>query len=821
MNSHCRGVPLIYYPLIILAGFGTSICLYSWFRQYTLFFGMHMVSVTTILCSMLAGMAAGSRITGRVADKLSESLVLFIILEMVTGIYGLLHPLLFAGIKHLFHLFNAGIQPGPFGIELIRLTLTFVFLFVPMIMIGGIVPALSRNLIKSMLNAGYKLSNIFSAGAAGMLMGLHATVFFLVPDHGFNKTLLIGSLLLLLNGVLATVFLVTGLIKKHAGYTSMMARRVRRATIKFRKNRNVLEIGVKLTRITLRVQLFQGFLFASLLVTGYRILTDFALVNPVYLFTLIAAVMLAGIITGTVLYKWIAEKPANSYLLFASLTIFTGLAAAACLVVFGMLAGYYSPGHTGNYPGIYLVINQLKPVLVLLFLPAILVGLTLPVPGKVYPKRLQKSGTGIGRLGTVYLLGMILGLLITPYLIIPLAGTYKGYFLLILMTLLAGMYLLLRDSRLKRVFRLGYSLLVITIFTSVIVFLPERHLYRTRQAMIRNGLISDMHEGSTGSVRIYPQAGPSGIVSINGRKLFSTDEQGLKIQLMPACLPMMLNNNIRTAHVSGFGTGITASSLSSCGVTSISITEFYPEMVTLTAHVFSEQNDDIITGSGVDITIEDTRSFLLRTGSRFDVITTGTSVVESLPHLYTADFYRTCLDKLSDEGSLCQVISSGRVSLPEFKALIKSCTEVFPHVSLWFITPGQFMLLAGKKELDLDYCRLVENFDRKSKTAAFEHTGIRSVESLIAHLLLDDEKLRIYAEDASENSDNRPFVEFSLGREQKNDPRIVQSLSDISVNFAKVIIFKASCAYNAGQVLREIGVENTLIKDQLLKESLY
>jgi spermidine synthase len=818
MNSHGRGVPLIYYPLIILAGFGTSICLYCWFRQYALFFGWHMLSVTTILCAMLVGMATGSRIIGRIADKFSGSLILFIVLEMVAGIYGLLHPHLFAGMKHIFQLFIAGIQPGPFGIELSRIALSLVFLLVPMFVVGGTVPALSRNLIKSMPNAGYKLSNIFTAGAAGMLMGLLATVFILIPDRGFNKTLLIGSLFFVLTGVLATVFLVTGLIKKHTGYTSTMARRVRRTTIKFRKNRNVLEIGVKLTRITLRVQLFQGFLLASLLVICYRIISDFARVNPVHLFALIVGTMLAGIIFGTFLYKWIAEKPANSYLLFASLTIFTGLASAASMVAFGIFPGIYSQSQPGTDPGILLLFNHLKPILILLFVPALLLGLAMPVPGKIYPRRLQKSGTGIGRLGTVYLLGMILGLLITPYLIIPLAGTYRGYFLLILLTLLAGMYLLLRDSRLKRVFRLGYSLLVVSIFTAVVVFLPERHLYTTRQALIRNGLISDMHEGSTGSVRIYPQAGPSSMVSINGRNLFSTDEQGMKIQLMPVFLPVLLHDNIRTGLVSGFGTGITASTLASFGVPSISITEFYPEMVTLTSHVFSEQNDDILTGAGVDITIEDTRSFLLRTGRKFDIITSGTSMVESLPHLYTVEYYKACLDNLNDQGLLCQVIPAGKVSLPEFKSLIKSCMDVFPNVSLWFITPEQFMLLAGKSDLDLDYCRLVENFDRKRNTAAFEHMGIRSVESLIAHLILDDAKLRSFAIEASENSDNRPSVEFSFGQGQKNDLRIVQRLSAFSVNFAKTIRFKASCAYNAGRVLRETGDENRKIWDQLLKE---
>jgi predicted membrane-bound spermidine synthase len=249
---------------------------------------------------------------------------------------------------------------------------------------------------------------------------------------------------------------------------------------------------------------------------------------------------------------------------------------------------------------------------------------------------------------------------ITPYLIIPFAGLYRGYFLLILLAILSGLYLLLRDSRLKRGFRLGFSILAITVYLSLVLLLPERHLFRIRQEMIRNGLISGIREGSTGTVKIYRQAGASSLISLNGKEHYSTDEPGLKTQLMPAFLPVILNNDIRTALVSGFGTGITAWSLASCEIPSIHITDFNPEMIKLAAYAFSDLNDDVLTASGVDITLEDVRTYLFRAGSKLDLITTGASHVGSFPHLYTSDFYKICLDKISDKGYLSQVILPGR-----------------------------------------------------------------------------------------------------------------------------------------------------------------
>jgi spermidine synthase len=263
MKSPGRGVSFIYYPLIVLSGLGISICLYIWFRQYTLFFGMHMISRTTVAFSMLFGMAIGSRIIGRLADKFSVSLVLFIIIQLLTGLFALLHPFLFSGMIRLLHFLTAGIHPGPFGMELTRLLLTVIFLFIPMVLIGGTLPSLAKHLIKSMAHAGSRLSNILTAGAAGMLAGLLSSVIFLIPAYGTGNILVIAAFILLFNGLLAILFFYAGLVKTPPGYN--LIKHLHRTSMKFRKKKIVLETGAKLSRTLLRVHAFQGFFLTALL----------------------------------------------------------------------------------------------------------------------------------------------------------------------------------------------------------------------------------------------------------------------------------------------------------------------------------------------------------------------------------------------------------------------------------------------------------------------------------------------------------------------------------------------------------------------------
>jgi hypothetical protein len=127
------------------------------------------------------------------------------------------------------------------------------------------------------------------------------------------------------------------------------------------------------------------------------------------------------------------------------------------------------------------------------------------------------------------------------------------------------------------------------------------------------------------------------------------------------------------------------------------------------------------------------------------------------------------------------------------------------------------MLLAGKNSPDLDFAACRTASKQMSRKTAFERTGIRSVETLIAHMLMDDAELRSYAEEAPENSDNRPYVEFSRVPVPTYDPQILQSFRESPVDFEKLVRFKADCHYNMQEILREIFNENISIRRQLIK----
>jgi spermidine synthase len=776
-----RGVPSLFYPLIILSGMGTGICLYIWLRQYTLFFGIHTLSVITIIITILAGIAIGSMVLGKLSDKISGLLLFLFTIEMLKGIYILLHPFLFSKLTWLFDLINKETYPGTFGVEILRFLLSFIFLLIPTMLIGGFMPILSRFLVQQIRRPGIIISGVIALLTFGIFLGVILSVFIFIQQFGIPITLILAGIIFILNAVLIFVLKITGLLKTPLPYKPSMARRIRQTTIRFRKRKNVLGTSAKLTQATLHVHFFHGIMIMSLLIICFRIFIGFVCIKPTDFHIVIILVALIGLLLGSVLYRIVAEKPANSFLLMASLKILTGLFTLIVFIVLVFLTPDLIRNITGVIHGIKSWAYQIFLFSFLLLIPSINTGLTLPLSGKIYCKRIQITGISIGRLGTIFILGTISGLILTGIILIPLVGLYHTFFLMIFVTLLSGIYLLFRDSRLKRGFRLVYTLLALSVYALLLIFILRTDLLRKKSFLSTRASVIEMHEGISGRVEVLKMNDGNRAITIEGTQYYETGTDGMKIQQLPALLPNMLNKNIQSALVIGFGMGITASVLDEIGMQKIHISEVFPEIVTRTSYVFSDLNNDILTGSNVEITIEDPRIYLIRSEFKFDLVTSGSSYSRLLPNLYTSDFYKICFNKLSDSGILCQILPTDQITISDFRSLIKSCVDVFPQVYLWYLNSERLLMLASKTKLTIDYGNLSGRFLQLNGNRRFDIMGIPTIESLLTHLLLDDTGLRMYVTGAQENSDNKPSIEYSRDTCNVNDPELLKQLMEYSV----------------------------------------
>jgi spermidine synthase len=774
MNSSGRGVPLFFHPVILLSGIASGIAMHVWFRMYSTLFGIHLFSELSILVTLILCLSAGSRIGGRLADKVPNQLNLFVVLQAITGMYSLFHPAIFGSLLWTFDLVNASFHPAPFGMGIIRIALTLFFLFIPLACIGGLVPVLSRYFTNHTLHAGNRMSSILSLISAGLAGGLIISGFFLIPQVGMQRAIKISSLIGLFVSIISLVSIFGRKAKMFSGHRPIMTKRAKHSAMLFRKRKPVLETSSKLMRSMIRVHVLHGFTSISLLIIAGRMIVDYATIGHSYVNILVISVYLAGLAFGSTLYKSITRRMVNGYLMMASLEILTGFAILFSLVLFSITAPMMHEKGLQPASWLNIVAFQLIPVSSLLLLPALITGLLLPLTGRLYARRIQYSGRNTGRLYSLYFTGAWFGLLVTNYILIPIIGSFYTSFVLILIALLSGIYLLYKDSRLIRGFRLSYSATTLACITGVL-FACIKMGWLDKGPDRNTEAVRGQHEGSA-KVSLYVKPDNKLSLTIDGIVNLETGTDGSRVQQIPVFLSCVMSQSVQSSLVIGFGMGLTAAALEDCDVPAIYVTEVFPQLLALSSDVFADENNDILTSSRVDVAIEDARLFITRFTGRFDLITSGYTDLHILPGFFTTGFYRTCFSKLTGNGMLTQILPIRGIDGQEFRSLVKACTDVFPQVSMWYISRDRILLMANKKEASPDYCSAADRFDRLDKLVKFSRFGLPDPESLIGRQIMDPQQLRIFVKSAPENSDDRPNVEFSRTTLQYSDTVLINQL---------------------------------------------
>ncbi len=770
MNSSGRGLPIVFYPALFLSGIASSMAMLTWFRMYTNLFGIHQFSVISILAAIFICMAAGSRIGGRLADKLPDQLLLFLVIQVILGLYALFHPVIFNVLLWLFDRIIRDVQPASFGMGFTRIILTFLFLIIPFASIGGVVPVLSRLFTKHILQAGNRFSQVISVLFTGVATGFLIYGFY-IRQAGMHRSLLFSSVCFFIVSGFSILFLIREKTKDQVPGNTDMATRVRNTAMLFRKRKPVLEAGARLTRAMISVHAVHAFASASLLIIGYRIITEHAILGLSLVHILMLSVFFAGLAIGASMYRRITAGMVNGYLLMASLEILTGFVILFSFMLFTIAAPAMQVMAENSDNLKRSAAFQIVSICSLILLPSVITGVLLPLAARIYPRQIHQSGRNIGKLGSLFFMGLMFGSVITYYILLPVAGSFYSVFVLIGVALLSGFFLLLRDSRLIRGFRLSYTVISVACLTGILFGAFKLGWIHPGSELQK---ITGSQEGSSALVTLRNMDGNDNGLYIDGVNNQATGIE--QVQPLPAILSCVMSPPAQSSLVIGFGTGVVASTLEDCDIPSIFIAEVYPEVLTFSANAFSEENQDILTSSRVNIAIEDARLFLTRNAHTFDVITAGYTSFQNTPSFFTTGFYKTCYLRLSDQGLLTQVLPVTGINKQEFRSLIRACIDVFPGVSLWYISPGNVMLIAHKRRLNPDYCSINQRFTDIDHFGRYSKPGIATTESLIARRLMDDRQLRIFAEGAPANTDEHPYLEFSRTPAGYIDPELINQL---------------------------------------------
>jgi predicted membrane-bound spermidine synthase len=778
--------------------------------MYINLFGIHQFSITSVMAVIFICLAAGSRIGGRLADRYPDQIVIFVVLQGITGLYAILNPLAFSLLSGIFSAIIREFDPSAFSMGFIRIILSFLFLFIPFASISAGVPVLSRLFTKLIVQAGNRFSAVLTVMFCGLVTGLVIYSFY-IRQLGMNRSLLFSSVLFFSISGLAILFLVREKTKGQLPVNTVMADRVRSTAMLFRKRKPVLETGARLTRVMIRVHAVHGFASASLLIIASRIITEHAILSLSQVHILIPAVFFAGMAMGSLMYRRITGGMVNGYLFMASLEILTGFVILFSFLLFTITAPAMQEIAESNPGWGKSVACQVLSICSFIFLPALITGILLPLAARIYPRRIQHAGRNIGKLGSLFYSGIVFGVIVTHYVLLSFVSSFYSVFVLIGVALFSGIFLLYRDSRLIRGFRLSYTAISVAFLTGILF------------GAVKLGWI---HPGNSTNLTTQKQEGSSALVTLQN---LDNSHEGLfidgvnnqltgneQIQVLPAIFSCVMAAPARSSLVIGFGTGMIASTLEDCDIPSIYIAEIYPELLTLSANAFSDENQDILTSSRVNIAIEDARLFLTRNAASFDLITAGYTNFQNTPSFFTSGFYRTCIARLSNQGILTQVLPLYGINKQEFRSLIRACIDFFPEASLWYLSPGRVMLLAHKKKPVIDYCIIDRRFAGIDHFGRYSKAGIASTGSIIGKRLMDDRQLRIFAEGAPANTDDHPYLEFSRTPSGYTDPELIKQLIHDMRNTRNPYFTGINCTADNTELRQKIDQVKKATLDELL-----
>jgi len=756
---------ILLYVCFFLSGASALIYEIVWHRQLTLVFGLSTYSVAAVLAAFFAGLALGARLFSRLADRAARPAHLYAGLELSVAITAAATALAIPLIMHLFVPLVRW-SPGWLASNLIRFALALVALCVPCILIGATMPMMARLVARRAGRVAVAFGRFYTVNTLGGLAGAALAGFVLIRFVGVRTTLLFA----LAGNVAAALLalLVARLPADDAGENRETDRSG--AVVSESLHAGPAPDGamgaLPHPRFALTVAVIAGFAALAYEVVWVRLLAVYTL-NSVYVFTMVVTVYLAALAIGT----GIAARMLRS----------ARFDAARVLVVAQILLALLVPCLLGLIPAanrleIYktdaseqvIFLAEYGLTLAVVFVPTVLLGLTLPLLVALFAADVAHAGRTVGRIYALNSLGTILGAALTGTLLVPLVGL-RGTLMLLaainMATAAAAAMLTHRDQPVPRtVLPLGAAA-----FALLLAVMPTTTQFR-RPLADPEDLVLYYAEGPSATVhvtQVNTVQKPYRQLWVDSKSVAGTYPEIVTDQKMLAHLPLLLHENPERALTVGFGTGGTSYSMLQ-HLVQVHCVEIEPK-VPAAYRWFASENHDLVgpNHDRVDFRLifDDARAWLNVAPEPYDVIVTDVTSIQyrGNGNLYTTDYFRLMQERLAPGGIAGAWVPISGITPEQLKILIASFHAVFPHTSVWYMLnmPTDFVILIGQDHaLRIPLATIAVRMQAKLVDRDLAEVGMDNPYKLAACLLLAEDDVDRYVGTPPLHTDDHPVLDY-------------------------------------------------------------
>jgi spermidine synthase len=740
-----------------------------WVRLLKLTLGNTVRASSIVVSTFMAGLAIGALIMGRYSDRIRHRLRVYSLLEGSIAIAALSLPWALKLVDGAYVWFYRAYHPTPAQLLTVQILLSSAILLVPSMLMGSTLPLLGRFVTSLERETGRLVGKLYSLNTFGAAVGCLLAGFALIRFLGVMGTLYAAAALNLLVAL-------AGWLLSHTATTELKER----AEEKPVKSIKQLTAGMIESKFCL---LILAFFLSGMIGIGYELLWMRSIIHllagSTYVFSSVLTIYLLGNVIGAGIGSGLVKQLKNPAIGFAVTLFLLGLCGVLYLPLLLLWTSDVLP-HVDREVElarafIPLSTHAVKPLVQSAFLflvPAVIMGVGFPIALQAWAVHVHKVGRTTGTAYAVNTAGAVAGGIVTEFALVPLLGLQ----LTISCLGLAGLWV---AAAVCLVFISGRKLggwLVLPMLAGILTVATIAGPSDLFEAVVKSNprlakrlrLIA-VEEGVNTTVSLYRHAEEGTLyLHTSGQRVAGDTYFWRSDQKMLGHFGILLNSQARKVLSVGFGSGESTACMAMHDLERADCAEIAPEVVDVSLRFFEHINLGDRLNDEINMIYMDAKNYIHLTDIKYDAIVNDSIHPRQFAEnasLYTKEYFESAREHLNEKGLFMTWIPTHHVEpISVINSIIGTMMEVFPYVTVWYMTPSpaMYLLVVGSEQPQYFSPYHIENeLARDSVRDSLSLVDINNSLDVMSCYLGDQEDLKRCIRTYSANSDYRPFIEFT------------------------------------------------------------
>ncbi len=762
--------------LALFFGSGATALVYEvvWAKFLAQMFGSTIYAQTVVLAVFMGGLALGNRIFGAWADGLRQPVKAYGALEILIGIYAFLFPALDRLTDKIFIALGSPIVEHAGWLLALKGILSAALLLGPTILMGGTLPLLAAWLQTFSADAGQRSARFYSVNSLGAVTGAALAGFYLVQNFGMIATIQITATANVVIGASA-------ILLNRSGWLKQTVERAEKTDAAATPELPATESAIFWAGVM--VALTGGVSMGLELLASRSLALIFG--SSLQSFAVVLIAFILGIGLGS---AWVASPKRTGKTGEKTVVLLLCIAAAwVTLLIFNIeqWVDFYRIARIGlSRTPVGYVYHELLTVgiaLVILGIPAALIGAVLPLMMRAVSAAGVPLGARVGALLTWNTLGAVAGTLITGFGLMPYCGLRNAFGVLAMVLALVALILAARRIWFTGIF--GTTAVCIAIICLFILGgeswrnVMSSGIFRIRETTFGSTLMAFRKEHFK---ILFYEDGPDATVSVEQVDgIIAPAELGLRIngkpdagtaldlcnQLLLSHLPLMAKPGAKDVFVLGLASGMTAGACLEYSINRLDVAENC-EPVIKASNIFADWNYHVLSDPRTHLWREDARTVLKLRPQLYDVIITEPSNpwFVGIGSVFSREFYELTASRLKPGGIMAQWFHIYETQDDILELVLRTFNSVFPYIEIWDTGSGDIIMLGSLQPWPTGPDVFRQSFAIDRVRTDMWMIDIQSPEALMARQLASQRTGFAIANPGPLQSDLFPVLEYSAPR---------------------------------------------------------